>query len=116
MPCGAATECGGLRSLRSLEDDGERRTAAYGGAIFGKNWVKMGSKQNILGENTQISVEMVDFALTKRSGRLKVNIGAVLRTRINTGDCLSRRGRWSRLRGMGLWDIQGAHAQLNLFE
>jgi hypothetical protein len=29
---------------------------------------------------------MADLSLTKRSGRLKVNIGAVLRTRMNTGD------------------------------
>jgi hypothetical protein len=28
---------------------------------------------------------MANFALTMRSGRLKVNIGAVLRTRMNTG-------------------------------
>jgi hypothetical protein len=28
---------------------------------------------------------MNNFALTTRSGRLKVNIGAVLRTRMNTG-------------------------------
>jgi hypothetical protein len=30
---------------------------------------------------------MGDLTLTKLSGRLKVNIGAVLRTRMNTGDC-----------------------------
>ena len=29
---------------------------------------------------------MADLSLTKVSGRLKVNIGAVLRTRVNTGD------------------------------
>jgi hypothetical protein len=34
----------------------------------------------------QISVEMGDLTLTKLSGRLKVDIGAVLRTRMNTGD------------------------------
>jgi hypothetical protein len=34
----------------------------------------------------QISVEMGDLTLTKLSGRLKVNIGAVFRTRMNTGD------------------------------
>ena len=34
----------------------------------------------------QISVEMGDLTLTKLSGRLKVNIGAVVRTRMNTGD------------------------------
>jgi hypothetical protein len=39
------------------------------------------------GYNPQISVEMGDLTLTKRSIRLKVNIGAVLRTRMNTGDC-----------------------------
>jgi hypothetical protein len=39
------------------------------------------------GDNHQISVEMGDLTLTKLSGRLKVNIGAVLRTRMNTGDC-----------------------------
>jgi hypothetical protein len=38
------------------------------------------------GNTQQISVEMGDLSLTKRSGRLKVNIGAVLRTRMNTGD------------------------------
>jgi hypothetical protein len=40
-----------------------------------------------LANTQQISVEMEDLSLTKRSGRLKVNIGAVLRTRMNTGDC-----------------------------
>ena len=30
---------------------------------------------------------MADLTLTKSSGRLKVNIGAVLCTRVNTGDC-----------------------------
>jgi hypothetical protein len=45
----------------------------------------MASKQNISAENLQISVEMGVFALTKRSGRLNVDIGAVLRTRMNTG-------------------------------
>jgi hypothetical protein len=39
-----------------------------------------------IGNNQQISVEMGDLSLTKRSRRLKVNIGAVLRTRMNTGD------------------------------
>jgi hypothetical protein len=52
--------------------------------------MKMGSKWVKSGENRQISVEMADFTLTKRSGRLKVNIGAVLRTRMNTGDFCNR--------------------------
>ncbi len=30
---------------------------------------------------------MADLTLTKGSGRLKVDIGAVLCTRVNTGDC-----------------------------
>jgi hypothetical protein len=48
---------------------------------------KLGLKRNNSGETQQISVEMGDLTLTKRSGRLKVNIGVVLRTRMNTGDC-----------------------------
>jgi hypothetical protein len=39
----------------------------------------------------QISVEMGDLTLTTRSGRLKVDIGAVLRTRMNTGDSISEK-------------------------
>jgi hypothetical protein len=50
----------------------------------------MGSKWVNSGENRQISVEMADFTLTKRSGRLNVDIGAVLRTRVNTGDFCNR--------------------------
>jgi hypothetical protein len=57
----------------------------------------MASKQDISAENPQISVEMGVFALTKRSGRLNVDIGAVLRTRMNTG-VLSQA---DKLRGAG---------------
>jgi hypothetical protein len=39
-----------------------------------------------LANTPQISVEMADLTLTMRSGRLKVDFGAVLRTRMNTGD------------------------------
>jgi hypothetical protein len=53
--------------------------------------MKMGLKGNKFGKDPQISVEMGDLALTKLSGRLKVNIGAVLRTRMNTGDCPPRK-------------------------
>jgi DNA-binding protein HU-beta len=74
----------------------------------------MASKQNISAENPQISVEMGVFALTKRSGRLNVDIGAVLRTRMNTG-VLSQA---DKLRGAGCggWfrDVHttfGIHAQ-----
>jgi hypothetical protein len=57
----------------------------------------MGLKRNNFGKTQQISVEMADLPLTKRSGRLKVNIGAVLRTRMNTGDChLVKASRWVR--------------------
>jgi hypothetical protein len=58
----------------------------------------MGLKRNNFGKTQQISVEMGDLPLTNRSGRLKVNIGAVLCTRMNTGDCqlvkASGRVRW----------------------
>jgi hypothetical protein len=53
--------------------------------------------KNNLSKTLQISVEMGDLTLTKLSGRLKVNIGAVLRTRMNTGVCLPRkRSRFDR--------------------
>jgi hypothetical protein len=45
----------------------------------------MPSKADISGKNQQISVEMAYFPLTKRAGRLNVDFGAVLRTRMNTG-------------------------------
>jgi hypothetical protein len=46
----------------------------------------MGEKWDIFAKCQQISVETLNLALTKRLERLKVNLGAVLRTRINTGD------------------------------
>jgi len=46
----------------------------------------MGEKRVYFAKNREISVETLNLALTKRLERLKVNLGAVLRTRINTGD------------------------------
>jgi hypothetical protein len=44
---------------------------------------------------------MRDLTLTKRSIRLKVNIGAVLRTRMNTGDC-----RLVKASGYDRWETE----------
>jgi hypothetical protein len=54
-------------------------------ALHGAKSTRKGENRGILGTHPQISVEIAYFALTNVRKGLKVDIGAVLRTRMNTG-------------------------------